>query len=221
MKNFILITLLSLILSAQNPTIYSQLGDQIYNNAQAIHKLKDIDKFSQYKKEIQEYIKDVNSTKLNGFAIELGDKSIDNLEYLQKLRELSKKDINFTRIAKNSFQEAIKEGNSRLFAEILNSGIIKIDDYKDEIFEFYSLFKDEIFLSDEVMSFIQSELEKQKSKQEAKGAARKEETQAQRIKWLREKDRAKEQKIKELLEEELLKKKREIREHQKEELLGN
>lgn len=221
MKIIIIISLLSLTLFAKNPSVYSQLGDVIYDNSIAIEKLADIAEFSNYKKEIQEYIKDVNDTKKDGFSIESGDRSVDDADYLQKLRELYKKDRNFLRISKISFEESIQDGDIRLFEQLINSGIIELDEHKRAIVEFYTLHKDELSLSKEPKQFVEEALKERKSEIEAREAAKKRESEAERIRWLREKDKEREERRRKQLEEELLKQKREIREYQKEELLGS
>lgn len=221
MKTIIVISLLSLTLFAKNPSVYSQLGDMIYDNSIAIEKLADIAELSNYKKEIQEYIKDVNDTKKDGFAIESGDRSVDDAHYLKKLRELYKKDRNFLRISNISFEESMQKSNVRLFEQLINSGIIELDEYERSIVEFYTTHKDEISLSPEVKLFVEEALKKRKSEIEAREAAKKRESEAERIRWLREKDKEREERKIKQLEEELIKKKREIREYQKEELLGS
>lgn len=221
MKKIVILSLLSLTLFAKNPAIYSQLGDTIYNNSVAIEKLVEIEELSLYKKEIQEYIKDVNATKKDGFAIESGDKSVDDALYLKKLRELYKKDRNFIRVSKISFEESMQNDNIMLFEQLINSGIIELDEHKESIVEFYTLHKDEISLSQEPKLFIEEELQQRKSAVEAREAATKKGSEAERIKWLREKDKEREKRKNKLLEEELHQQKKEIREYQKEELLGS
>lgn len=220
MKKIITLLLLSLTLFAKNPSVYSQLGDTIYNNYAAVEKLAEIEEFSEYGKEIQEYIKDVNATKKDGFAIESGDRSVDDALYLKKLRELYKKDRKFLRIAKISFEESMKNDNIRLFEQLINSGTIKLDEYKESIVKFYTRHKEEISLSQEPKLFIQENQQKRKSAIKS-DAAKKRESEAERIRWFREKDREKQERKRKLLEEELLKQKKEIREYQKEELLGS
>lgn len=221
MKKILIISMLSLTLFAKNPSIYSQLGDTVYNNSTAIEKLSGIEEFSSYKKEIQEYIIDVESTKKEGFAIESGDKSVDDAHYLKKLRELYKKDRNFLRISETAFKESMKNDNVRLFEQLINSGAVELQEYEKSIIEFYTMHKDEISLSDEPRLFVEESLKQSRSEIEAREAARKRESEAERIRWLREKDKKKEERERKLIEEELLKQKREIREYQKEELLGS
>ncbi len=221
MKKIIIISLLSLTLFAKNPSVYSQLGNTIYNNSAAIEKLSEIEELSEYKKEIQEYIKDVNNTKKEGFAIESGDKSVDDARYLKKLRELYKQDRNFLRISKISFEESMQDGNVRLFEQLINSGAVELKEHEKNIIEFYTMHKDEITLSQEPKLFIEESLQQRKSEIEAREAAKRRESKAERIRWLREKDKEREEREAKRLEEELLKQKREIREYQKEELLGS
>lgn len=221
MKKIVILALLSLTLFAKNPSVYSQLGDTIYNNSVAIEKLAEVEEFSHYKKEIQEYIKDLNAAKKDGFAIDSGDRSVDDALYLQKLRELYKKDRNFIRIAKISFEESMQNDNVTLFEQLINSGTVELDEHKESIVKFYAMHKDEISLSREPKLFIEGEMQKRKGAVEAREAAAKRGSEAERIRWIREKDKEREKRKNKLLEEELHQQKREIREYQKEELLGN
>ena len=52
MIKLLILSLLATFLMAQNPKVYSALGDVIYDNLENIERLKDIPAFSQFEKKI-------------------------------------------------------------------------------------------------------------------------------------------------------------------------
>ena len=221
MKKMIIISLFATLLLAQNPRVYSSLGDGIYENAPSIEKLKEIKEFSEFEDKIATHIKEVEKTKKDGFAIESGDSGVDKREYLRKLRELSKQDSYFARISQKKFKESMKQNNHELFTELVNSGMIDTKKYKKKILDYYDLNKDEIVLSGELKMLVESDRSKQKSKADLKKSVKKQDKASQRIEHIKKRDKEKEQEREEMLEEELLQKKREIREYQKKELINH
>ena len=109
MKKLLSILLISLHLFAQNnPIVYSALGDNIYDNAQAIEELQNLKEFQVYKDQIINYLDDVISAKAMGYAIEEGDKSMSQGEYLKILRVLSKTNDFFVKSVNTNFKYALK-----------------------------------------------------------------------------------------------------------------
>lgn len=218
MKKMIIISLFATLLFAQNPRVYSSLGDGIYDNAPSIEKLKEIKEFSELKSRIDTYIKEVEETKKDGFAIESKEGGADKSKYLSKLRELSKTDSYFARISKKKFEESMKHNNSELFSELINSGMIDTDKYKEEILTYCDLNKGNMVLSGRLKIFLEDEHSKQTTNTDLKKSVKKQDKASQRIEHIKKRDKEEEEKMEEMLEEELLKKKREIREYQKKEL---
>ena len=137
MKKIVLLFLLATFLLAQNPKVYSALGDVIYNNVDKIEKLKDIPQYTQYEKRIDSYVKEVYEVKDIGYAIEAGDKNLNKIDYLKKIRVLSKTNDFFHRTAINSFKSSMTTEDNDLFSKIVNSGLIDSEKYKGEILEYY------------------------------------------------------------------------------------
>lgn len=218
MKKLVVLSLLATLLFAQNPRVYSALGDAVYDNVANIEKLKYLPEFSAEKEKIEEYVKDVNETKKDGFAIESKNESINKSKYLDSLRELSKMNDDFKRAVRENFKLSIQNENSELFSKIINSGLIDIKSYKQDIKTYYSKHSDEIDPS----GVIQDILDEDASlKTQSKAKLTDKDIQEKNIKRIRERDKIQQEAIQKSLEEEVSKKKQDIREYQKKELLGN
>ena len=220
MKKLVILFLLATLIFAQNPNVYSALGDVIYNNVDAIEKLKHIPEFSASKEKIEKYIEDVHNIKKDGFAIESGDKSLDKDEYLNKLRELSKINDSFVRDVKTSFKESITSENNELFLATVNSGLIDTNFCKQDILEYYLNHSDDINASAVIQELLDEEAVVKKRITESRQKSRNtiEKIQADKIKRIRQRDKFRQEAIKKSLEEEVIKKKKEILENQKKEL---
>lgn len=215
MKKIVILSLLATLIFAQNPRIYSVLGDVLYDNVNSIEKLKYLSTFSDQKEEIDKYVKDVNKAKKDGFAIESGDESINKEIYLGKLRELSKINDSFKRAVKEKFKLSIQNENSKLFSEIINSGLIDTNNYKQEIKAYYMNHSDEIDPSGVIQTLLDEDAT---LKKESDAKLTNKDIQQDKIKRIREKDKAQQEAIKKSLEEEVSKKKQNIRKIQKKEL---
>ena len=219
MIRVIIFSLLVTFLSADNPKIYSALGDIIYNNVLKIQNLQTISQYSQYKENINNYILKVKNAKKIGYAIELGDTTIDKKEYLNIIRKLSKTNDFFQRTTINFFKESIKKQNDQLFLQTLNSGLIDTKKYKADIFEYYFSNSNNIKTCDILQNMIdEDKLLKQKQKLAKKNQLTKKQIQEAKIKRLRANDEAKQETLQKQLEEKLLRKKSQIRKEQLEEL---
>lgn len=209
-KTFILL-LLATFLSA-NPKIYSALGDVVYDNVQNIEKLKNISEFREYESQISEYVKSVYVAKEIGHSIDMGTQEIDRKEYLNTLRELSKINDTFFRHVQNMYENSIKQKDTLLWSQIINSGLIDTQKYKDVILEFYFDHSEEIDLDGVVQNFLDED-EKLKVRNTKKNnvSLTKKEEQEEKIKRIREKDKLEQEAIQKTLEDELIKKKLQIR----------
>jgi hypothetical protein len=205
--------------SLKNPQVYAALGDVIYNNVEKIKKLKNIPQLSQYEDKIDTYIVEVYKAKDIAYAIEAGDKTLDKKEYLKKLRELSKTNDFFHRTTVNLFQLSMSEQNNDLFSKTVNSQLIDTHKYKDEIMEYYFAHSNDINASGVIQQYLDEDKMLIKKQETTKKAVLSEkEIQEAKIKRIREKDKAKQESIQKALEDELIKKKKEIRKEQVEEL---
>jgi len=220
MKNIILFIFVFLVaLYAENPKVYSALGDVIYNNAPNIEKLASIKEFSSFKPKIEKYIDDVNKTKKIGFDLELGYQVVDKKAYLDTLRRLSKTNDFFIREVDIKFRNALRTENSKLFDKMINSSLLNTQKYKSDIIEYYFNHSNELNTTGLIQHYLDEDAAL-KAKQEAqrKRYKTKRQRELERIKYLREKDKLEQEKLEKQLEKKLKEKKLEIREYQEKEL---
>jgi len=207
------------LLSANNPKPYAALGDVIYNDLIAIKSLKSVIPDT-YKDDLNLYISEVEETKLMGYSLEKGDAKTNKRVYLNHLRKLSKSHDLFVRMAYRIYNDSIKHKNYSLFSQIINNSLINTKKNKEEIMDFY--YKHSEFI-DVSSGFIHSVLEEEERIKEEKRAKRKKYKsrkmlEAEKIKRIRKNDRLEQEKRESKLQAELLRKKLEIREKQKQEL---
>jgi len=219
MYKILIISLLTTLLLASNPKIYSALGDVIYGNVDKIEKLKDIEVYSLYKSDIIKYVSEVNETKKKGFALEISPSKDAQKAYLESLRELSKKNDFFVRSAQSNYKKAMKDENNLLFSKLINSGIIDTQKNKQEIINYYFKHSDDINASGIIETYINEDalLKKKQSKQKAKYKTKKM-REAEKIKRIRQNDIDAQKELEKKLQDEVNKKKLEIRKNQKIEL---
>jgi len=216
MNQIIILSILTTFLFAQNPRVYSAIGDDIYNNIDAIENLKLLSSYPYEEKKINSYISNVKENKEMGFKIESGDKDVKASIYLNKLRELSKINDSFKRKIKLNFDKSLKDENPLLFLEMVNSGLLDTKNRKKVIMNFYYKHKEIIKPTGVIKIFLDEDIKFKKQQEYLLKAKKREE--ADRIKYLREKDKAEEEALNRRLTQELIRKKEEIRKHQKEEL---
>ncbi|QOP45009.1 hypothetical protein [Sulfurimonas paralvinellae] len=220
MRNFFLAALLfSTILFAQNPIAFAALGDVIYNNVDKIAKLKNIDEYKIYDKKIEKYVSDVKNAKKEGFALENGSTAVTRKAYLNKLRNLAKTNDFFVHSVESSYEAAKKNQNSRLYSQIINTGLLDTNERKKEIIDYYFAHQEDMNVTGLIQSYLDEDA-KLRAKKEAqqKRIKSKKEREAERIREIRENDRRQQELLEKKLQKELEEKKLEIREYQKEEL---
>ncbi|SFV65521.1 hypothetical protein MNB_SM-6-71 [hydrothermal vent metagenome] len=202
-----------------NPKVFARLGDVIYDNAVKIKKLKKIEGFRGYKGVIDNYIKEVNAAKEDGYLIDKSGTEIPKTTYLKKLRELIKKNDNFIRIVEQTYERAKIEENSRLFSQVINTGLINTDEHKKEILDYYFAHAKDMNTTGLIQSYLDEDA-KLRAKKEAqrKRYKTKKEREAERIREIRERDRIEKERLEKKLQRELQQKKEQIREYQEEEL---
>lgn len=218
MYKFLLLLIASILLYAQNPKAFSALGDVIYNNVDKIKKLENIDDYSVYKKKIQEYVATVEKVKKDGFALDEGLYS-DKMKYLNKLRELSLTNDFFVRSVKRNLDLAIENGNSKLFSQLINTGLIDEEKNKDKIINYYFAHSDEVNASGLIEKYLDND-KKLRAKKEYKKSLlyRKKLREMEKIKRIRKNDKLEQERLEKKLNQELKKKKLQIIEEQKKEL---
>ncbi|WP_294963220.1 hypothetical protein [Sulfurimonas sp.] len=219
MIKLLILSLLSTLLIAQNPKVYSALGDVIYNNVENIEKLKNITYYSEFEEKIDSYVKDVYKAKDIGYEIESGNKKVDKKQYLQTIRQLSKINDFFYRLIVKSYKSSIIDQDNLFFSKIINSGMIDTKKNKDEILEYYFAHSYDMNSSGVIQKYLDEDKKlKQKQTVSKKQTLSKKQIQDAKIKRIREKDKAKQESIQKTLEDELIKKKSDIRKEQVEEL---
>lgn len=218
MYKIFLFFLLSIALYAQNPKAFSALGDIIYNNADKIQKLENIEDYAVYKKKIQEYVSDVKKLKSDGFALDEGLYS-DKMKYLNKLRELAKTNDFFVRSVRRNLDLAIENNNSKLFIQLINTGLLDEKKSKNKIIDYYFTHTNEVNATGLIQRYL-AEDKKLRAKKEHKESLlqRKKLRELEKIRRIRKEDKLQQQKFEEKLNKEVQKKKLKIREEQKKEL---
>lgn len=215
------ILLYTTFLLADNPLIFSALGDVIYDNAKNINNLKSISQYNPEINKINKYLSDVKKTKENGFSIERGDKTMNKMEYLNHLRALSETNDHFVRSAKNNFKYALSKEDTPFFLKIINSGLIDTKKSKKKIIDYYVAHSKDI----KVSGLLQSLLDKNKKLKVRKEAKKKlyqtkKMIEEARIRRIRKQDKEKQEALEKKLEDELKAKKTKIIQEQKSELFN-
>jgi len=219
MLKILFLSIFSTLLFSSNPIVYAQLGDVIYNNVQSIHSLKSIQCFKAQYKEIDAYVSKVDNTKAIGFAIENGNQLFDKKDYLQTLRTLSKKNDKFMRSANTTFVQSLENEDSKLFAQLVNSGLIDTKKYKKEILTYYYGHEEDMNVTDLIESYIEEDkkhgLSTKKYSQYLKAKKRKEKEKIHRI---RKQDIYDQKRLEKKLNDEVKRKKQEIQKEKNKEL---
>lgn len=219
MYKLILITLLTTLLNAHNPKPYAVLGDVIYNNVNNIESLKQIESYSLYLDDIEKYVTAVHETKEEGYTLEKSATSKLKKEYLNKLRALSKTNDYYLRSIKNQYKESMKKDNFKLFSQIINSGLIDTNKNKKEIIDYYYKNKEQIDSTGIIDKLLEEDARLKRQKEsEKKRYKTKKQLQEEKIKRIRENDKAQQKKLEEDLQKDVDNKKEQIRKVQKREL---
>jgi hypothetical protein len=221
MYKYIILLFLSIyVLYASNPLPYAILGNKIYDNVNNIEKLQYIGDYNLFKNDIERYVHEVNSTKQEGFSLNEKSSLQERRDYLTKLRELSKDNDYYLRAAENSFNKAIKEKDSKLFNQIVNSGLINSEAHKKDIIKYYFAHSEDLNATGVVQKFLEED-ENLKNKQDAlqKKILTKKMRQEAKIKRIRKRDKLQQQQLEKKLDDAVEKKKIEIRKEQKRELI--
>jgi len=222
MYKLLLITILTFILNAntlENPKPYAALADVIYDNVEDINKLKDLEEYKIYVDDIEKYVAKVRATKDEGYKLELQKANITQREYLNRLRELSKKNDFYLRTAKDSYTSSMKENHYSLFSDIINSGLIDTDKRKEEIIDYYYKHSDDINSSGVIDDYLNADAKLKALKDSQKKHYKtKKQLEEEKIKRIRANDKAEKEKLEQTLQEDLKDKKLKIRQEQKKEL---
>ncbi|CAI6153370.1 MAG: hypothetical protein SPLUMA2_SPLUMAMAG2_00373 [uncultured Sulfurimonas sp.] len=219
MYKLILITLMTTFLSAHNPNPYAALGDVIYDNVSNIESLKQIDSYRLYADDIDKYVSEVDEAKIQGYELEKAATSKTKNEYLNRLRTLSKTNDYFLRSINKQYKESMKKDDYKLFLQIINSGLINTQKKKKEIINYYYKNKENIDSTGVIDTFLEEDAKlRLKKDRQKKHYKTKKQLEAEKIKRIRDNDKAAQKKLEEDLQKDLNTKKAEIRKIQREEL---
>jgi len=219
MYKLILITLMTTFLSAHNPNPYAALGDVIYDNVSNIESLKQIDSYRLYADDIDKYVSEVDEAKTQGYELEKAATSKTKNDYLNRLRTLSKTNDYFLRSINNKYKESMKKDDYKLFLQIINSGLINTQKKKKEIINYYYKNKENIDSTGVIDTFLEEDAKlRLKKDRQKKHYKTKKQLEAEKIKRIRENDKAAQKKLEEDLQKDLNTKKAEIRKIQRKEL---
>ena len=118
-----------------------------------------------------------------------------------------------------SYDAAKANQNSRLFWQIINTGLLDTDARKKEIIDYYFSHQEDMNTTGVIQKYLDADA-KLRAKKEAqqRGINSKKEREAQRIREILENDKRQQELFEKRLQKELQQKKLEIREYQKEEL---
>ncbi len=219
-KIFVLPFIFVTLLYSSNPKAYATLGDKIYNNVANIKKLTTIGDYYLYVDEINDYLKRVQAAKEEGLLLDENSPVQKKKNYLKKLRELSKENDYYSRMAQTSLEASMENGDSLLFSKIINSGLIDTKIYKKEILDYYFAHSKDINTTGVIQSYLdESEALKRKREAMYKRNMSKKLREEEKIKRLRARDKARQLELEKKLDKAVEKKKKEIRKEQKEELI--
>jgi hypothetical protein len=207
-------------LYAKNPDAYAALGDQIYNNVDKIQNLSTIGDYSLFKNDIDRYVGEVKKAKQEGLKIKKSSSAEDKRAYLNKLRKLAKDNDYYVRSVQNSFKDAIEDNNTTIFIKLVNSGLIDTNKHKHEILKYYTAHRDDIHESGIIKIFLDEEkILKEKAEARRRREMSKKRREQEKIKRLRQKDKLRQERLEQKLDEAVEKKKSQILQEQKEELI--
>ena len=123
-------------------------------------------------------------------------------------------------MAETSLSNALSNADSLLFTKILNTGLIDLKAHKKEILDYYFTHKNDIKASGALKEFIdKSTVFKSNAEAEARRNRSKKLREELKIKRLRERDRKRQLELEKKLDQAVEKKKMEIRQEQREELI--
>ncbi|SFV51250.1 hypothetical protein MNB_SM-7-889 [hydrothermal vent metagenome] len=125
----------------------------------------------------------------------------------------------FVHSVASSYEEAKKHEESKRFSQLINSGLLDVNERKKEIIDYYFAHAKDMNTTGLIQSYLDADAKlRAKKEQEQKLYKSKKEREAERIKEIRENDKRQKEKLEKKLQKEVKEKKLEIREYQKEEL---
>jgi len=216
MKFFTLITLLVSLIFAQNPRVYSAIADEVYNDVDSVEHLSTLQKYKTDIDNINKYVNEVREAKEVAYKIEAKESGVNPSEYLKTIRKLSKKNSYYKREVESTFNESVKNEDSKLFSEMINSKLLNTDRNKSIIVKYYLAHQDEVEAVGVIKEYLAEDEALRRQRDAWREAAKRKE--AAKIKRIRDNDKAKQEALNEQLTNEVIQKKKDIRTEQKKEL---
>ena len=219
-KLFLVSLFFTLSFAQNNPSVYSLLGDVIYNNSNDIEQLSVLPAFKEEKEKMHQYVRECVALKQEGFAIDIGDTQYDKVDYLKKLRALSKQNDDLVRMTNMHFIDAMDNNDTQTFKQLVDVNIIDKVTPKDKVRAFMHSHEEEV-KDTKYYPLFKDELEKEKIEEERLKKlkeAQKRKEKYSTIERIREKDKAKQEALQKELEKMVEDKKKQIYKKQKEEL---
>ena len=216
MFKLFLLSVISVFLFAQNPSIYALLGDVIYNNANEIKELTKVSSFENEKKDIEDYIDKTEQVKQIGFLIDSGDGNYSNREYLKDLRELSKENDKFVRLVNSKFIDAIDNNDTSTFVQLIDLDIVQKEKSIEKVKSFIRAHEGDVNSTEYYLQYKDA-LQTEKIEQNKAQKTSNNEKMSQ-IERIREKDKKRQKALQEELEKMMKDKKKQIYKQQKDAL---
>ena len=216
MFKLFLLSVISVFLFAQNPSIYALLGDVIYNNANEIKELTKVSSFENEKKDIEDYIDKTEQLKQIGFLIDSGDGNYSNREYLKDLRELSKENDKFVRLVNSKFIDAIDNNDTNTFVQLIDLDIVQKEKSIEKVKSFIRAHEGDVNSTEYYLQYKDA-LQTEKIEQNKAQKTSNNEKMSQ-IERIREKDKKRQKALQEELEKMMKDKKKQIYKQQKDAL---
>ena len=216
MKKLIILLLLATLSFAKNPAPFAAIGDDIYSNVDSIGNLVEYSEYPADKEKIEKYVNDVEAAIKIGFEVEARNKNVSAGAYLKTLRELSKEYKVFLKKVYTAFFNSMRDENSVLFSDMINSGLVDVYAHKEKIMAYYMKHQEDVATDGVIQMYLDEDAAFAKYKQSI--SLTKAQRDAARVKRIRAKDKAEQEALQKSLENEMIQKKKDIRANQKREL---
>lgn len=217
-KKLLILVPLITTLYAETPKLYKNLGDKLYYNMVNISNLADVTLMQQHQENIDNYLHQCLALQEQGLKID--QEGGDEKGYLKTLRSLAKEYEFFVRMANTTLLQTMTNNDYTGFKELIQTGLIDIDKYGDQIIGFYEIHRRGSEVIPEVESYIRYREELKAQENEAK-LRRQEIYQSYKQRRVEQINRRQEEKkaaYMQSLEEERERTKEEVYEEQKQEL---
>lgn len=221
MLKWFLIAGIAVLGLAENPKIYSGLGDMIYDNMESMSRLSDIKAMAKYNESIDAYLEKCQEVRKNGFDLEKNKPTpVETKAYLNSLRSLEKEHAYYLRMTNAALLQAIHNNDYETYSELIKSGLIDIEKNSDNIIGFYLQNRNENNSLVEVEDFMkyQEELKKRENQEAARRQSLYRRYRQQRINQIHKRQAQKKAAITKSIEDERERTKLDVYKKQEEEL---